>query len=398
MSIKPFVRSSIPLNTPFKHSIYVAVLAAIAGMSDAFLYAYLPIHASSLGFSATMVGVLLSVNRFIRFFSNRFMAVIAKLIGIKKVFVVGIILSILSTLMYAMSLPFEWWLLSRALWGVAFSTLRFSSMQYSIACEQQMGQSLGVNSSVHAISQMIPYVLGPFLMVAWSSSFTFIFFGLLLLVSLPLLLFLPDVSFEPQNIKSFSFERPSRLDLFAFIISLGVDGILVVGLLHILPSGQSTEGILISVGILLGIRRVITIVIAPISGFLIGKCSFGTLMLGAGAIVVVGFILLMSPFKIIALVCLYIGATFFNTFLPVVAIASCDAHSTFSTITRLNTSRDMGSALGALGGLSLIQSLPQEHLFVILGTLVLLTALRLYLYVKRNAFQQPGQEFNKSIV
>lgn len=98
--------------------------AAAAILGDSLLYAVLPIVWGQLGLELAMVGVLLSVNRWVRLLTNSLAGWTMARYGSRGPFLAAVFFSALTTAAYAPFRGFWPLLLARAGWGLAFSFLR----------------------------------------------------------------------------------------------------------------------------------------------------------------------------------------------------------------------------------------------------------------------------------
>ncbi|MEQ8531033.1 MAG: hypothetical protein RIB86_04245, partial [Imperialibacter sp.] len=103
----------------FGPPVYASLVLAFASFGDAYLYAFLPVNATGIGLSLASVGLLLSINRFIRLFANRWLLVVLSKYGFRLVTIVAAGLAALSTVGYGAGLGLVGWLLMRVIWGVA---------------------------------------------------------------------------------------------------------------------------------------------------------------------------------------------------------------------------------------------------------------------------------------
>ncbi len=69
---------------PNRRALISSGVMAFAGLGDAILYPILPVYAKELGLPIIYVGLLLSINRFVRIFANTWVANIIVKIGMKK--------------------------------------------------------------------------------------------------------------------------------------------------------------------------------------------------------------------------------------------------------------------------------------------------------------------------
>ncbi|RPI55609.1 MAG: MFS transporter [Chloroflexi bacterium] len=98
-----------------------AVALSLTG--DSTLYAVLPNQAEVVGVSLGAVGVLLGVNRLVRIPANPLAGVLNDRMGRRRLFLLGLVLGILSTLAYGLVRGFWPMLAARLLWGSAWSLI-----------------------------------------------------------------------------------------------------------------------------------------------------------------------------------------------------------------------------------------------------------------------------------
>lgn len=90
-------------------------------MGDATLYTVLPTHTVDAGITLAAVGVMLSVNRAVRLFSNGPAGLAYDRWPRRRLFVLALFVGALSTALYALVRGFWPMLLARMLWGLAWS-------------------------------------------------------------------------------------------------------------------------------------------------------------------------------------------------------------------------------------------------------------------------------------
>ena len=93
-------------------------------LGDSSLYVLLPIYAKEIGIPVAAVGVLLSINRFIRLGTNQFVSKLYSKIGSHRLFLVSVILAGITTFLYGLPVGFVIFLISRAVWGGCWSSMR----------------------------------------------------------------------------------------------------------------------------------------------------------------------------------------------------------------------------------------------------------------------------------
>lgn len=349
-----------------KTILQLGLINAVAGMSDGFLYAFLPVYRIELGFTPMMVGILLSMNRFVRFFTNRLVAFLASIIGVKKLYVGGILLSLLVSICFATMPPFLFWVIARVLWGVSFSIIRFSKLQYVSLCSK-MGTAFGLSSSIGGSVQIISYFLGSIIITTYPKGMVFIVYAFFLVFCIPLLFRVPNIKIVSQDIKLTQFQLPNKIDLWGFLTNFSLDGILIVGISALINFEGDQENIFLGTALFISIRRAIGIVFAPLFGIPIDRLGLLKSYVIMVFMLLSGIVLVIFDFMIPGLIVIFIGATANQTLLPLLRIQTCQPHQQFSAVTRLNSSQDMGAAFGALLGFSLILNVDNILLFSIIG-------------------------------
>jgi len=145
-----------------------AVVVACSLLGDSFLYVGLPLTYNTLGLNLVSVGILLSVNRFIRFFSNTWASYIYDKHGVKLPFFIAICVGTLTTLSYGLLTGFIMFLLARVVWGVSWSFLRIPGYLYaSNAPLAQRGKRMGLYQSISVIGSLCGTLVGGFLLDLW---------------------------------------------------------------------------------------------------------------------------------------------------------------------------------------------------------------------------------------
>lgn len=117
----PVAPMSLPRPTP---AFLVALATAFSLLGDQALYSVLPVMHADLGLSALQVGLLLSVNRWIRLLTNEFAHRLAARRAPTYLLPAALLLGAITTALYAMSSAFTVLLLARMLWGLAWSFIR----------------------------------------------------------------------------------------------------------------------------------------------------------------------------------------------------------------------------------------------------------------------------------
>jgi MFS family permease len=368
------------LNTMFfytaisRHLISPAILSslimAVAGMGDALLYAYLPAEGYALGMSAGLVGVLLSVNKYIRFFFNRWVAKAAAVTGNKTILVAAVCLTMVITLVYAFNPPGWIWIILRMAWGLSFSAMRFACFQYS-ALSPETATALGFSRSIQEVGPVLIYLAGPLLIALIGAQGTFILLSFLTGMLLFLFPLLPEYKIPGQSIHAFKFRLPGAPDLWAFTTSFIVDGLFVVGIIQIMHI-KSGNAQLATVAIYISLRRVFNILISPLSGWFTNRYNTKRLFNLTSMLIIAGVIIAATNFAAAGIITSFLGASVNHTIIPLFALNHKEEAERSDRLTTLTTCRDLGSASGTLLALPLLINFESSLTIGTIGLLLIM--------------------------
>ena len=140
----------------------VSAAVALSLLGDSLLYAVLPSQAEVIGVPIGLVGVLLSVNRFIRLLSNSWAGSVCDRLGYARPFTAALLLGAATTAVYGMASGF--WLLlgARVLWGVCWSFLRVGGLGTVIqhASDHDRGLLMGFFLGISRLGSLVAVALG----------------------------------------------------------------------------------------------------------------------------------------------------------------------------------------------------------------------------------------------
>ena len=154
------VADEVTQEAGMKSVAYAAVALALASFGDAFLYAFLPVNSLAVGVPVAWVGIILSINRFIRIFSNTLLVGLFARFGLRWMMIAAVVTAILSTFGYAFSHAIVSWILLRVLWGLSFSALRTGALGYALQ-QPRVGFALGLSRGLQELGPMIALLLAP---------------------------------------------------------------------------------------------------------------------------------------------------------------------------------------------------------------------------------------------
>src|SRR5688572_6600908 len=124
-------------HTGIKASAFAALALAFASFGDAFLYPFLPVNFGSIGVPVLWVGVLLSINRFVRIISNTLLVHAFAKYGLRTIMICAVAMAITSTFGYGIASSVIAWLIFRVIWGLAFSAMRIGTLGYALQQERK---------------------------------------------------------------------------------------------------------------------------------------------------------------------------------------------------------------------------------------------------------------------
>ena len=353
----------------------VAALSATMALSilgDSMLYAVLPAHAASLGIPVAGVGVVLSVNRWIRLASNFGAAGVFRRVGSRRGLIVGSLLATASTLSYGL-FPYLGALIpARIAWGTSFSLLRLGAYAGIIqeGHDTSRGRLMGLHQAISRTGSLVAVLLGGFLVVAIGFRATAIAFGLVGFLGLGLVLaFAGRLRLDPAPPPDRPAARPcmdlawtpaNRLNLAVLIAAFISPGAAVatIGLLLYRRYGDTLElggfsiGIAAVAGLFVATKFAADILISPIFGDISDRLGRRPVTAVAVALTVAGLLLLAFPFPlpILALGAILISVAAAGLYIVLETWAtdlagSGDWRLLMSTFA---TARDVGSALAPL--------------------------------------------------
>lgn len=351
-----------------------------AGIGDAILYPILPIYGEQMGFSVFLIGLLLSVNRFVRILANTTIANVIYDFGMKKVLIFSSILAVLTTVIYGLEIGFFSFLIARILWGISYSGLKISTLNYAAQAKKASGFAFGMVKSIKSIGGIAVLGFGPLLITEYGLKT-----GLLIIASissvgifLGLLLSSNSDSSHRKKVNSKKSLALTPINLLVFILAFLIDGVLVVSLAQIIGEIIITENeILVAVAFYLFLKKSFTLIFSLISGIVSLKIKPMDMYKFSVLMIIIGLVFI--TFKLIALgiVMTFLFNTVIVTLSPLIAIEkqNKDEKNTLQAISGVSTWWDLGAALGAFSGIYLFDVLGGNILF---GTSIILLVILIF--------------------
>lgn len=363
----------------FKAPAYASLALAFASFGDAFLYPFLPVNSISVGVPVVWIGVLLSINRFVRIFSNTWMVHLFSKYGLRMITIIAVLVAITSTAGYAIANSIFIWLVFRVAWGLSFSAMRISTLGYALQQSRQ-GFALGLTKGIQETGPMIALFMVPVLLNYFNTTTIFL---LLAGFSLPALYFawkLPDREDRtPAMTENVFFKFPTMLNSITFVSAFLIDGIIVVvlGILFLHYKGNITLLTATTLAaIYLGYRRICLVAFSPAGGWLADRVGLGKVFNLSLAAVIIGLVMLTYGWIELGSIIVF---TFYSINVAITPgkISHQQIHP-LSAVAGNATWRDIGAAVGTLtGGLLLTSDYLTTILIIAIFSLTLLLIIHL---------------------
>ena len=391
-----------------------AVAASLLG--DSVLYAVLPARFALFGVTPGLVGVLLSVNRFIRLASNPLAAWVYLRLGFTASFLLALLLGAATTAAYGLFPSFWLLLLARVLWGVCYSFLRLGG--YLVVLEESpanaRGRLMGFFYGGQRLGSLVAVLVGGFLFDLVGRQGSFLALAALTLSGAALVAGIPTVGKAtalptvapadphppPRPVRDRvwwfliswvpEFTRPQRYRFLAvsalqFAIFFTVSGLLVSTLGYLLGQrvGEGVQwggvflGLATFTGLLLALRWASDLM-APYLGSLSdrfgrGRVVAASLPLLAGSLLAVGLSLHLGA-VLASLPFFFWAATTATTALDALAGDLLPPHRRLQALGRYSTWADLGSATGPLAGYAAVAAVDLSWAYLTAAALLLVGA------------------------
>ena len=386
----------------------VGSATALSLFGDQALYAILPTCADKLGLIPFQVGVVLSINRWVRLLTNHLAERLVRRFSPTRLLLIALTLGALLTLVYSTQPVFIILLIARMLWGLCWSFIRQVGIMTSVDCssEQTKGRIVGLYNGIARTGSFVGMTVGGVLYDLFrfgldlgfkvGFSLTFVLLGAASFLSLPF------GAAARRGLKSHEsvFRNPPdksesggvlSLLVCAFVIGCVGPGVIVSTLGFILKwhVGRNATlfglpvGVAALTGLLLSSRYAINTLGAPTLGALLDRTGHhvGTVV----CFCIATLILLAATFtsSVLVLACLipafFVCATSIN-----VALIAEAGRSGSRAFARYASASDFGCAVGPILVWTIFEFVPSPTLsFAISYCFYAVGALFAYLRMRR---------------
>jgi len=343
-----------------------ALVISFGMIGDGLLYAVLPLYHQSFGLSLAMVGVLLSLNRWIRLLANSAVAHLGQRMGPHWLMIAGATGSVISTALYGLvdGAPIQ--IFARILWGISFASLNLSSLAYAVSDRPNAGKRLGLGRAIMGIVQASALVGGALIVLETSAQRVFVIYGAVSLVALAIALVLPRLPPEIVENKRFRLPIPHRMEVWGFMLGFAGDGVFLLTLAFLMKDAVTGVAPVLATATLLALRWMIESTTGPLGGWLGDRFGAQRVATLNAALLVAGFGLIAADYAVAGALLTVLSRGMFNTLVPVLVIARGHG-GVLSSQASYSTWRDFGAAVGPLSAPWLFLNVTQTPLYAALA-------------------------------
>ncbi|WP_442599958.1 MFS transporter [Neobacillus sp. D3-1R] len=380
---------------PKQPIIAIALVTAICLAGDSMLYIVLPTHWKEVGLtSLVQVGILLSVNRFVRLPLNPLIGYIYKKVNLRNGILLAVILSGITTISYGLVDNFSIWIILRSIWGLAWSLFKLGGylliLQYSQ--DTNRGNFMGTYNGLYRLGSLFGMLLGGLLSDLFGIKLISMFLGISAFLSIPIIIRYIPKSIQSnerneyktsflKNIGSFLNRKLIMILLTAFLLVMILDGMLTATLSYIIEAKFTNKidvfrivvGAATLAGFIQALRWGIAPFVVPVVGNMLDKtkqknrmlvfflfCAFILLVVIPLDIPLIYWLPILFVHVLIASVLTMVMDTFVGDY-------ASKTSNKIVIMTIFTIIVDLGAALGPILGFTLEQKMGLIHLFWLAG-------------------------------
>jgi MFS family permease len=342
------------------------LVIAVCMIGDTLLYAVLPLYHQEFGLSLAMVGVLLSLNRWIRLLANSGVAHLGERLGPHALMIAAALGSALSTTVYGLVENATAQILARILWGISYASLNLSTLAYAVSDRANAGKRVGASRAAIGLVQAMSLVGGAWIVLEVGARPVFLIFGGLTLIALAAAIVLPRLPPEQAAKKGFKLPVPHRLEVWGFVMGFSGDGVFLLTLAFLMKDSITSVAPVMATAMLLALRWLVEVTTGPIGGWIGDRFGARRIAIANAALLVSGFVLIAADHELLGALMIVMTRGMFNTLIPVLVIER--GHGTvLSSQASYSTWRDFGAAVGPLTAPWLFLNIPQTPLYAMLA-------------------------------
>lgn len=358
----------------------VYLVSATAGLSilgDSLLYSVLPIYAGELGIPLAAVGLILSINRWVRLATNPLAARSFHRFGVTWPLLGAMILSVITTFLYSRALGLAVLLIARMIWGLCWSHIRLGGFLVIMeASAAALGFGMGIFHILTRLGSAFTTSVGSFLVDLWgykwglSTMAAVTAVGIFLVLALGKIMEGTGVAVQPEQATGSEIMVRAEPELShlicnaaGFANSFVGAGLIVSSLSLILQQrigssvtlGSYTFGIATIAGLVLAIRWISNLVVSPVTGKIIdraGRRRPFLILAHTMVLLLLAFALTRSPVMTIVTACfLFFAGNALEVLLDAaISDTAWSAKNRNTRISRYTSFYDLGAATGPIVG------------------------------------------------
>jgi MFS family permease len=374
-------------NRPPALAFGLAVAYSLALLGDNMMYVFLPSHPGAAGIAAANLGIVLSANRFVRLAANSLGGFVSDRLGRRPPYLLGMTLALASTAGYLAS-DSLWPLLAwRVVWGIAFSLISVGGIAIvlDLSRPDNRGRTVGGYQSLVQLGALIGLVLSGVLTDLLGYRGTLAIYVPLAALGLGIAIW--TLRSAPPNAGSaWAAASPAardglgtlaalrRLDprllvpaYVNFVSLFAGSGVVMATLGVYLTQLAAAPGTSLVIpvasltGILLAVRRLAGMVLAPVAGYFLDRLGDRRIVAAAGALVsLAGLVVLATGRGVDTVIAGVVLKSMGDGLLhPAVVVWTGDEappHLRGIVMGGLATAGDLGAAIGPLVAYALLES------------------------------------------
>jgi len=365
------------MKRPPLNIVYFSTAMPAAALGDFLLYAILPSYYPHLGLAPIQVGILLSINRWIRLSTNYTAEYCYRRYPNAHWLIAAFFMGSVVTAVYGLSQMFAILLVARILWGVSFSFIRQAGIMTVVnsGSDARLGERMGYFRGISAIWRTFGLFIGSTCHDLFGFSATLIGLGILSLVAVPLgALSQKNIRGTGDKFLKGASEKKGNVGVICCGFTLGIVGggmiMSTLGLILKAHVGESFEikdytiGVATLTGFVMGLRWLIDGLGSPVLGAAadrIGRQRCIVFLFPLNAMVLVSVSQLAGPTLLIFLIFVFfICSTTLMTLLSIQA-----GQRGPRAVASYATAIDLGMSIGPMIGWSIAQfGFPANFIFI----------------------------------
>jgi DHA1 family inner membrane transport protein len=351
-----------------RNTLISAACLGIVWPGDVVLYVVLPLYAADFGLDALAVGLLLSINRVVRFLGYGWVSPLARRYGAKALTATACLAAAVSTLGYGLLDGFILLFAARVLWGGAWGVINLMMNAYAYGDGRNAGTRVGLSRAISSVGAFLALVsVGPLcLSVGPHQAFTI--YGLLGLAAFPLALALAPTGGPPSEVRAPRRWIPSDLNILFFVLALAADGVLGATVSLLLSAYMPAASAIVGASLLLAFQRFAHIVLALFSGPVADRVGAGRLLLPCSLVVASGLGAIALGHVYVGTIIVIVSRALLTTVSPV--LAAQRSPDRIGALASFATWSDVGLAAGAFLGTVGISAIGLVPTYATLAVLV----------------------------